>query len=161
MISLTSALAGRGEATVTNAAPTITVSFDARLLGDGGRFPAELTYRPGDPFAVVIRFDIGSGSWIEWIFARQLLEDGVRRPAGIADVQIAPIVHAGESVIELSLTSPGGHARISLPRWAVRTFLRRVADLVPSGSESGCIDWDLELALLTEGLTGGGPSMTA
>ncbi|OHV41350.1 MULTISPECIES: SsgA family sporulation/cell division regulator [Pseudofrankia] len=147
---------------MTRAEPTITVSFDARLLDDGGRFPAELGYRPVDPFAVVIRFDVGSGPRVEWVFARELLEDGLRRPAGIADVRIAPITHAGEPVVELWLTSPGGHARIGLPRWAVRTFLRRVATSVPSGTESGHIDWDLELSLLSEGgLTGDGPSMTS
>lgn len=147
---------------MTPAAPTITVSFDARLLDDGGKFPAELAYRRGDPFAVLIRFDVGSGAWVEWVFARELLEDGLRRPAGIADVRIAPITHAGEAVVELRLTSPGGHARIGLPRWAVRTFLRRVVTAVPSGTESGHIDWDAELSQLSEGgLTGDGPSMSS
>jgi hypothetical protein len=146
---------------VTRAAGIITVSFDARLLDDGGKFPAELAYRPGDPFAVAIRFDVGSGPRVEWAFARELLEDGMRRPAGIADVRVAPITHGGETVVELSLSSPGGQARIGLPRWAVRTFLRRVAAAVPAGTESGHIDWDLELASLSRGgpLTGDGPSL--
>lgn len=147
---------------MTRAEAIITIPFDARLLDDGGKFPAELSYRSTDPFAVLIRFDVGNGARVEWVFARELLEDGLRRPAGIADVRVAPITHAGETVVELSLSSPGGRARIGLPRWAVRTLLRRAAAAVPAGSESRHIDWDLELAPLTEGgpLTGDGPSVT-
>jgi hypothetical protein len=146
---------------MSRADATITVLFDARLLDEGGVFPAVLVYQPKDPFAVLIQFDVGSGGLVEWVFARDLLEEGVRRPAGIADVRIAPVPHAGETVIELALSSPGGQARIGLPRWAVRTFLRRVAAAVPSGTEARGIDWDLELAPLFEGgpLTGDGPSI--
>jgi len=146
---------------VTRAETTITLSFDARLLDDGGKFPAELVYRPRDPFAVLIRFDVGNGPQVEWVFARELLEDGLRGPAGIADVRVAPIAHAGEAAVELALSSPGGQARIGLPRWAVRTFLRRVAAAVPAGTESRHIDWSLELTLLSEDgpLTGDGPSL--
>jgi hypothetical protein len=148
---------------VTRAEPVISVPFDARLLADGGRFPAVLRYRRTDPFAVTIRFDVGNGASVEWVFARELLEDGLRRPAGVADVRVAPVTHAGESIIELALSSRGGQARVGLPRWAVRAFLRRVAALVPAGTEARYIDWDLELALLTEGgpLTGDGPSLAS
>jgi hypothetical protein len=147
---------------MTRAATIISIAFDASLLDGSGKFPAELSYRPADPFAVVIRFDVGSGAQVEWVFARDLLEDGLRRPAGIADVRVTPITHAGEAVIELSLSSPGGQARIGLPRWAVRTFLRRVASVVPCGTEARHINWDLELTPLTDGgpLTGDGPSVT-
>jgi hypothetical protein len=147
---------------VTRAEATIMVPFDARLLDDGGKFPAQLRYRIVDPFAVVVRFDVGNGARVEWVFARELLEDGLRRPAGIADVRVAPITHSGEGIIELALSSPGGQARIGLPRWAVRTFLRRVAGVVPVGTEAQHIDWELEVALLTQGgpLTGDGPSVT-
>ncbi|MBL7495317.1 SsgA family sporulation/cell division regulator [Frankia sp. CNm7] len=146
---------------MTRAESVITVPFDARLLDDGGKFSAELRYRRVDPFAVVIRFDIGGGAEVEWVFARELLEDGLRRPAGLADVRVAPIKHAGEGVIELTLSSPGGHARIGLPGWAVRLFLRRVTTAVPPGTEAEHIDWDLELSLLAQRpVTGDGPSVT-
>ena len=59
---------------MTRAEATISVPFDARLLDDGGKFPAELRYRITDPFAVVIRFDVGSGAHVAWVFARELLE---------------------------------------------------------------------------------------
>jgi hypothetical protein len=46
------------------------------------------------------------------------------------------------------LGSPAGTALLEVPVQDVRTFLEDTESLVPRGTESGHIDWELELANL-------------
>lgn len=52
----------------------------------------------------------------------------------------------------IALGSPADAALLEVPVQDVRTFLEHTEALVPRGTESGHIDWNLELAnLFTKG----------
>ena len=63
------------------------------LLVSDGSLPlvhAEFRYRCVDPFAVQLRLSLGRFQAVSWIFSRELLIAGIRRPSGIGDVRIYP-----------------------------------------------------------------------
>lgn len=112
---------------------------------------ADLDYDTADPYAVQVSFHTGapsSGEVVQWTFARQLLSDGVARPAGEGDVQVWPSTTAGSSVVCLSLSSPSGRALFEVPLTELAEFLGRTYAAVPTGTESEHVDLDAELALL-------------
>ena len=113
---------------------------------------ADLAYDVTDPYAVQVSFHTGagtgSGAVVQWTFARQLLSDGVSKPAGEGDVQVWPSTSGGSAVVCLSLSSPSGRALFEVPLPDLVEFLSRTYDAVPTGSESEHVDVDAELALL-------------
>jgi hypothetical protein len=109
--------------------------------------PATLGYDPGEPFAVSALFRTTDGD-ITWVFARDLLEDGLTKPTGEGDVAIWPSVTRARKVVCLSLASPSGSALLEADHGAVRLFLDHSYALVAMGSESGALDLDHELDLL-------------
>jgi hypothetical protein len=132
----------------------ITAELALRLVVPGGApvpVAATVRYEPDDPYAVSIGFRTGADEVVEWTFARQLLSDGVRRPAGDGDVQVWPAAQSGGRIVCLSLSSPSGHALFEMPRSEILAFLRRTYSAVPLGGESDAIDLDAELALLMWG----------
>ncbi len=54
------------------------------------RIPVELRYETCDPYAVRLTFHLPGDAPVTWAFGRELLIDGVGRPCGDGDVQIAP-----------------------------------------------------------------------
>jgi hypothetical protein len=58
-----------------------------------------LTWDPTNPFAVVMDMYPAQGP-VRWVFAWELLEDGVHGPAGIGDIRICPDA-AGHTMIVL------------------------------------------------------------
>lgn len=100
------------------------------------------SYLAGDPYAVTLAFRTRRGDWIEWCFARDLLRDGLARPAGLGDVRVRPdLVDPGE-LLALELESPDGHALVELKRADVERFLAASERLVPYGSEGTLVDVD-------------------
>ena len=97
--------------------------------------PARLSYRADDPYAVSITFHIGTGSPVEWTFARELLVEGVFRPSGQGDVRVWPTKVEGRNVICVALSSPDGDALLETPATAVSAWLERTLRLVPPGTE--------------------------
>ena len=115
---------------------------------------ASLYYSAGDPYAIRMAFHVGADEPVEWIFARELLADGMTTPAGDGDVQIWPSSPAagpdGEiggplTVLNIKLSSPFGEAHFEAPAEAIITFLDRTYSIVRMGQESGVIDIDAEL----------------
>ena len=82
---------------MTLLAETIDISVDA-----------DFQFTSRDPFAVRVIFSVASAPVVEWVFARELLVDGLVAPAGTGDVQVFP-TRAG---IVFELTSPSGRARL-------------------------------------------------
>ncbi|GAB3878459.1 hypothetical protein GCM10029964_029140 [Kibdelosporangium lantanae] len=74
----------------------------------------ELRYDTRDPYAVVAAFRTGRAGWVEWVFARDLLADGLIAEAGDGDVRIRPAVDDPEVVV-IELSSPPA-TRSSKPR---------------------------------------------
>ena len=117
------------------------------VVPEAGKVPVavQLGYGVLDPFAVTASFR-GDGGAIEWVFARDLLREGMRRPTGEGDVQVWPGEADGRPVILVSLSSPDGHAVLEADADDVRAFLDRTHALVPPGAESRYVHVDDELA---------------
>jgi hypothetical protein len=105
----------------------------------------ELRYDGRDPYAVQASFQTGrTGTTVEWVFARDLLADGMITEAGTGDVKVRPAICSPDRV-ELELTSPSGHALFAANAADLAEFLERTYELVPPGSEYTWLDLDLAL----------------
>ena len=116
---------------------------------------ASLHYTCQDPYAVRMAFHVGTDEPVEWTLARDLLAAALHSHEGIGDVQAWPSAAPGDpaaedgaGILNLSMTSPYGHAQFEAPAAAVASFLRRTFRIVPAGQESLFIDFDTELAQL-------------
>jgi hypothetical protein len=113
--------------------------------------PALLAYCSEDPYAVHVTFHLGQDSPVDWVFARELLVEGVFRACGTGDVRIWPTRADGRSLICLALSSPAGEALLEAPAAPVATWLEQTLRAVPTGTESSVMDLDAELADLLGG----------
>lgn len=127
----------------------VEVSFRL-VVPDGPVLPvrASLRYDPADPYAVHVIFQGGPAGEVSWSFARQLLMDGLREPAGLGDVRAWPRQSADGPVVALALSSPDGHALFELPRAVLADFVGRTVGAVPFGTEERHLDLDAAVAAL-------------
>jgi hypothetical protein len=136
-----------------NPIATVTAELELRLVVPGGpSLPvmADLRYDTVDPWAVRVAFQTGGegDGIVEWMFARQLLTDGIAAAVGEGDVRVWPALHGEERVVNLAMASPSGAALFEIDRDALVEFLQQTYLAVPTGSESEVVDLDAELALL-------------
>jgi hypothetical protein len=101
----------------------------------------ELRYDTRDPYAVVAAFRTGKAGWVEWVFARDLLADGLIATAGEGDVRIRPSADDPEVVV-VELSSPSGHAVFEASAQEFADFLDRTYDVVLPGNEHLWVDVD-------------------
>ncbi|MFE1835348.1 SsgA family sporulation/cell division regulator [Streptomyces sviceus] len=97
--------------------------------------PATLRYRSTDPLAVCVDFppEVSlDGQGVTWTFARALLEEGLRGPAGGGDVHIWP---CGRDTTVVEFHSPYGLALLQFPTPTLRGFLLRTYTVVGAGQE--------------------------
>jgi hypothetical protein len=91
------------------------------------------------------------GSWIDWTFSRQLVDEGLTWLVGEADVQLYPV--PDQDWVEVRLASPSGRILLRLPKSQVRTFLQRTYAAVPEDMEelvvTMIIDGELPTLLAT------------
>ena len=132
---------------------TVRSELELRLVVPGGpSLPvlADLRYAADDPWAVRVGFQTGGegDGIVEWMFARQLLTDGVAGTVGEGDVRVWPSMSGGDRVISLAMASPSGSALFEIDRDALVEFLQQTYVAVPTGSEEDVVDLDAELALL-------------
>lgn len=132
--------------------PAQTVSQDLQMqvvVDNDGRvaLPATLSYDAHEPFAVTATFRTGEGD-ITWVFARDLLRDGLTRPAGEGDIVIRPAHPSRGALIILTLNSPSGSARLEGSREDLRAFVAEMYDLVPDGAEWPYLEIDSVIAEL-------------
>ncbi|MEZ0492903.1 SsgA family sporulation/cell division regulator [Kineococcus sp. TBRC 1896] len=128
----------------------VDVSLRLRTTGGPGLpVPASLRYGADDPYAIHAVFRGGDAD-VEWVFARDLLREGLTGPTGDGDVQVRPCTDAadGRPRIVLRLSSPDGNAELEADGADVRRFLRRADALVPPGRESRHLDLDDLIARL-------------
>lgn len=128
----------------------VTSRLEFKLVLPGGAslaVIAVLAYDPEDPWAVRICFHTGGDGdeVVEWLFARSLLADGMRRSVGFGDVRVWPGLGQHSSQVHLSMTSPTGSALFELDRAPLVDFLDRSYEVVALGAEPGVIDLDREL----------------
>jgi hypothetical protein len=109
---------------------------------------ASLYYSSEDPYAIRVAFHVGLDEPVEWIFARDLLSNGLKGRDGLGDVRVWPAPGQGgaaEQVLHIELSSPFGEAHFEAPTRDVSDFLRRTYRIVPAGEESGFVDVEAEL----------------
>ncbi|MEV6567872.1 SsgA family sporulation/cell division regulator [Streptomyces kronopolitis] len=129
----------------------IDQAVQARLIATAPRsqvIPANLRYDRADPFAVRLVFPPSAsldGAEVAWTFGRELLEEGLRTPAGAGDVQIWPY-DADAVVIEFHAV--GGMAVVQFDAQELRAFLTRSYGIVAKGEEAGHLDVEGDLAAL-------------
>ncbi|MFE6165194.1 SsgA family sporulation/cell division regulator [Streptomyces sp. NPDC056486] len=136
-------------------AVTLEQPARARLITPEGReraLPVTLRYASADPLAVQITFPSEAsldGAEVTWIFARQLLEEGLRNPVGSGDVHIWP---CGRARTVLEFHAPQGLALVQFDRSVLRRFLLRAYAVVGVGREEVGLDLDQDLARLLGGV---------
>ena len=113
------------------------------VLGDDRMIPvaATLTYSISEPFAVSALFRTADGD-INWVFARQLLDEGLTDSVGEGDVVIWPAHDDAGETICISLCSPGGNALLEADAREIRKFLNDSYRLVARGDESDHVNID-------------------
>jgi hypothetical protein len=117
---------------------------------------ASLHYTSQDPYAIKIAFHVGTGEPVEWTLARDLLAAALHSREGIGDVQAWLSAASDDSegdasgavIMNISMTSPFGHAQFEAPAEDVARFLQRTYRIVPVGEESDFVDFDAELTAL-------------
>ena len=144
---------------MTNSRVAVSAELSLGLIGPEHTvvpLMASLHYTCQDPYAVKMAFHVGTDEPVEWTLARDLLAAALHSREGIGDVQAWPSAApddpagaaAGSGILNISMTSPFGHAQFEAPAAAVASFLRRTYRIVPAGSESLFIDFDAELTQL-------------
>jgi len=136
--------------------PTVQTELELRLVVPGGPclpVVAGLRYDVVDPWAVRVAFHTGGegDGVIEWLFARQLLTDGIAGAVGEGDIRVWPAFHGAERVVNLAVASPSGSALFEFDRNDLVEFLQQTYLAVPTGLEGDAVDLDAELALLLQG----------
>ena len=133
----------------------VTAELSLRMVVDSDRtvsVPCSLEYREEEPYAIRATFRTGITD-IEWMFARDLLLEGLQKPSGEGDVVMWPEHHDG-ALLLIALNSPSGQAVLECDSALVEQFLRRTFQIVPLGQESASIDIDATIAeILRNGLT--------
>ena len=107
----------------------------------------DLSFHSRDPFAVQASFRAGPDSAVDWVFARDLLHDGLIAPSGAGDVRVAPM-ELDANRVQLTLSSPSGHAVFTTCAQTLGDFLHRTYEAVPPGREYAWLDFDLALTEL-------------
>lgn len=94
-----------------------------------------LRYDTRDPYAIVAAFRTGRAGWVEWVFSRDLLADGLIADAGDGDVRIRP--GAGDpEIVVVELNSPSGHAVFEASAQRLAEFLDASYDIILPGNET-------------------------
>ncbi|MEV0123154.1 SsgA family sporulation/cell division regulator [Streptomyces sp. NPDC050703] len=136
-------------------ADTLQQPARARLVTPDGRERAlavALRYAAADPLAVQITFPSEAsldGMEVTWVFARQLLDDGLTAPAGGGDVHVWP---SGRARTVLEFHSYQGLAVVQFDTSVLRRFLSRTYAAVPAGEEESGLDLDQGLSRLLGGV---------
>jgi hypothetical protein len=105
---------------------------------------ASFHYTTADPYAIRVSFHVGLDEPVVWIFARELLSDGMAGRTGAGDVRVWPSATAG--VLEIELSSPFGRAHFEAPADEVASFLDRTYRISPVGQEGMHVDVEAALA---------------
>jgi hypothetical protein len=107
------------------------------------------SFRADQPFTVTAAFQTDRDRWVEWVFSRELLVEGLDGPAGVGDVRMRPEAERGLTMLVVEIESPEGYAKLELDHDGVAEFLTGTEQLVPLGEEDAHFDVDALIAELT------------
>jgi hypothetical protein len=127
---------------------TVVSELRLRLVVGGGAtlpVPARARYEVSDPYAVHVTFQTGAEESVSWVFARDLLAEGLLRSTGEGDVRVWPGRSGTEAVVFVALSSPEGQALLEAPLAGIAAFLAQTEEAVPSGAEEQYVDVDAAL----------------
>jgi hypothetical protein len=141
---------------MNNSSSTVSAELGLRLIVPQQTIVplvASLFYSGEDPYAIRIAFHVGLDEPVEWIFARDLLAEGITERTGLGDVQVWPSTATPDpssdepsmEVLNLELSSPFGQAHFEAPVKEIADFLRRTYRIVEAGQESENVDVESEL----------------
>ncbi|MGW0935601.1 SsgA family sporulation/cell division regulator [Streptomyces sp. NPDC002666] len=119
------------------------------MKGRSAPLSADLRYDMADPYAIRISLDVPMEMPVDWVFARELLADGLHRTTGSGDVVVMPRHRPRPHTLRVVLRNRSGTALIEMAASAVAGFLRQTFELVPEGAESHHVDLDRAVSELT------------
>jgi hypothetical protein len=125
----------------------LTVQVLAPLDGPG-EVSVDLSYDTADPYAVRAMFRVASDQQVAWVFARELLAQGMTEAAGDGDVRFWPSWADGRKVVCIVLRSPDGEALLQTQSVELVEFLNASFALCPRGRESRHLQIDRALVAL-------------
>jgi hypothetical protein len=128
---------------------TVTREVTADVMSPADAPPkvrVQLRYDASDPYAVSVELEPEAGKGVTWVFARQLLTDGLHEQTGDGDVRVWP--SRGARRVRILLASPDGEATVDLPSAPLAEFLRESHQVCAVGAEPHRIDLDAELRAL-------------
>jgi hypothetical protein len=91
---------------------------------------------------------VAPDQYVAWVFARELLAEGLDQPAGDGDVCIWPASNEGREVVCITLRSPDGEALLQARVDAVVEFLAAAYALCARGRETQNLQIDRALGAL-------------
>ncbi len=107
------------------------------------------SYRVDHPYTVTAAFQTDRDRWVEWVFSRELLVEGLTDSAGVGDVRMRPLEERGLHMLVVEIESPEGYALLELDHESVAGFLGATDEVVPLGTESEHFDVDALIDELT------------
>jgi hypothetical protein len=116
----------------------VTAELSARMLWPGSGSVAArvlLQFSSADPLAVLMTIRVRGFDPNTWIFARELLDDGLRRMSGVGAVTVAPCPNAPTVLLHVTLRDAVSDAALELRGAVVAEFLSRTYETVPRGRE--------------------------
>lgn len=100
------------------------------------------TYTAREPYLVKLAFRTEHARWIDWVFARDLLVEGLERPTGLGDVRVRPDLAIEHELMVIELESPDGFAIVEMRREDMARFVETTCQMVPLGAEGDLLDID-------------------
>jgi hypothetical protein len=112
----------------SNSRTTVSTELGLGLVGPEHTIVplmASLSYSCQDPYAVKIAFHVGTDEPVEWTLARDLIAASLHARMGVGDVKAWPSAapRQGPKTLNISMTSPFGHAQFEASAAAFETFL--------------------------------------
>lgn len=102
----------------------------------------ELSYSVRDPFAVSLILNSDGDHPVRWVFSRELLAEGLSRPAGEGDVTVWPEISSSErELVWLELGRFPHTALFTVHAGLVAGWLAETYLLVARGEEATHVDW--------------------
>ena len=99
-----------------------------------------LIYDIADPYAVRAEFHIAPGARATWVFARQLMSEGLKGPTGDGDVRVSPSGVGRDRRVDITLMSQDCSADVQAAEADITRFLRESDSLCRPGEEHRHLD---------------------
>jgi hypothetical protein len=99
-----------------------------------------LVYDIADPYAVRAEFHLAPGVRVPWVFARQLLSQGLMEQTGDGDVRIWPSQVGGDRRVHIALMSQDCQALVQAAEADIAGFLRASYSVCRPGTEHDHLD---------------------